>query len=986
MILKSIFARPANSGSDINVLTRQKSINAKLASAIRPCLEILEYRRLLAASVFVGENLPTDFTITTDTAPVGLSNGDTVTWNPGGTQHAHAEAPGLTFGTNAFMSVSDGVAATDVGGTLFVEAGTYSISDLTVDKAVTLMGAKSGLAGTSGSRGTGESALNGPAEPGAAINLSTSSAVVIDGFEFNGAKILAGQPGDSNLTIKNNVMNLAAMSGANQTNMIFSNPNQITLANNKFTTTGENPSNSAVMQVAGNYSGTGSTINNMTVTGNTFIGIPSGDSSTLQLNFSSVQGLVQDNTFDNVDIGLLIANDCGNLAVNANTFKNITRGPSEIAAGSFGAGILIFTPHFIDGPVTISNNTFQNSDSGIRASNAGGTLAGASLSIAANTFTGNVFHIVDKIAGEITLAGSNKFPDEIDGANTLASASTVELFAVEDKIVDAIDVASYGLVRLKANNVYVTPNSYFAPGGTTTPEIQRGVDPAAAGDTVNVANGTYTNQVDVAKNLTLLGQSQAGTTIKSPATLTNSFVWSGITYKPIISAHAANVVVQQLTIDGDSQGAANNRFTGIGYYNTGGTVDHVTVVHMHDNPLSGVQHGYGIIARTDDAAVRSVTISNNVVSDYQKNGVDVRGTGLTADITANTLTGSGPTSTIAQNGIVVIDSLAHISGNTISGNQYNPTTDDATGILLFPAASGTTVTGNTIDGNDVGIYSQGNGITISNNALGSNVVGIDVDGGTVAISGNDIHNNTTGIRVRNAGSATLTSNTFNGNGIGLLAQVGTATITNTQRIDGVGIGNGGFVTVVAGSNTVLITTSLTVTGSGKLDLNDNDMIVDYAGASQRGAIQALINSGRAGGTWLGNGITSTNARNASPANTTLGVLEATEFKSIYGAAALFDGQAIDTTAVLVKYTYYGDTDFNGKVNFDDYVRTDNGFNNHLSGWLNGDFDGNGSVNFDDYVLIDLAFNTQSGTLGRTAAGGSGSARPAGGSKRVSGVA
>jgi len=66
----------------------------------------------------------------------------------------------------------------------------------------------------------------------------------------------------------------------------------------------------------------------------------------------------------------------------------------------------------------------------------------------------------------------------------------------------------------------------------------------------------------------------------------------------------------------------------------------------------------------------------------------------------------------------------------------------------------------------------------------------------------------------------------------------------------------------------------------------------------------------------------------------------------------------------VKYIYYGDTDFNGIVNFDDYVRTDNGLNNHLSGWINGDFDLNGSVNFDDYVLIDLAFNTQSGTLGR----------------------
>ena len=28
----------------------------------------------------------------------------------------------------------------------------------------------------------------------------------------------------------------------------------------------------------------------------------------------------------------------------------------------------------------------------------------------------------------------------------------------------------------------------------------------------------------------------------------------------------------------------------------------------------------------------------------------------------------------------------------------------------------------------------------------------------------------------------------------------------------------------------------------------------------------------------------------------------------------------------MKYTYYGDTDFNGVVDFDDYSRTDAGFN------------------------------------------------------------
>jgi hypothetical protein len=60
----------------------------------------------------------------------------------------------------------------------------------------------------------------------------------------------------------------------------------------------------------------------------------------------------------------------------------------------------------------------------------------------------------------------------------------------------------------------------------------------------------------------------------------------------------------------------------------------------------------------------------------------------------------------------------------------------------------------------------------------------------------------------------------------------------------------------------------------------------------------------------------------------------------------------------------GDADRNGAINFDDYVRVDNGFNHQLSGWANGDFNYDGKVNFDDYVLIDLNFNEQGNSLGR----------------------
>jgi len=130
-----------------------------------------------------------------------------------------------------------------------------------------------------------------------------------------------------------------------------------------------------------------------------------------------------------------------------------------------------------------------------------------------------------------------------------------------------------------------------------------------------------------------------------------------------------------------------------------------------------------------------------------------------------------------------------------------------------------------------------------------------------------------------------------------------------------------------------------------------------------GGVLSALNTARNNGDWLGtSGLTSSSARTNAAHNTTLGAMEGTDYTAIYGAGATFDGETFDSTAILIKYTYYGDTDFNGKVNFDDYVRTDSGFNNHKSGWVNGDFDGNGQVNFDDYVLIDLAFNTQSGTL------------------------
>ncbi|MBC8106574.1 MAG: hypothetical protein H7Z14_08295, partial [Anaerolineae bacterium] len=157
----------------------------------------------------------------------------------------------------------------------------------------------------------------------------------------------------------------------------------------------------------------------------------------------------------------------------------------------------------------------------------------------------------------------------------------------------------------------------------------------------------------------------------------------------------------------------------------------------------------------------------------------------------------------------------------------------------------------------------------------------------------------------------------------------------------------GRLSLAPGGDKLLKLATFFVGDAGAIDLNDNGLLLDYTGASPGAFVQSRINTARAGGAWTGSGITSSAAKNANPKNTTLGVLEASEFKSIYGPSAMFAGETIDSTAVLVKYTYYGDVDFNGVVDFDDYSRIDAGFTNHRTGWLNGDVDGNGIVDFDD---------------------------------------
>ena len=134
------------------------------------------------------------------------------------------------------------------------------------------------------------------------------------------------------------------------------------------------------------------------------------------------------------------------------------------------------------------------------------------------------------------------------------------------------------------------------------------------------------------------------------------------------------------------------------------------------------------------------------------------------------------------------------------------------------------------DGNDTLTGGQGN---------------TTVDGGT----GTDTINALDGVVtvLLSTGDDTVNVNT---DGVG----VANAVFNSTRRIGAINIGAGGVATLTNGGAKVLTTRSLNITGTGKLDLTNNSLILDYTGASPIATIRSLIASGFNGGAWNGAGI------------------------------------------------------------------------------------------------------------------------------------
>ncbi len=117
---------------------REQFVGTKMPTVrnrFTPMVDRLEERET-PATLYVDDF----FRITADTAPRGLSNGDTVIWDYG----QYDQVSNLTFGTNAFRTVGDAVAAAGSGDTVMVAAGNYRETGQIViqsGESITIIGA-----------------------------------------------------------------------------------------------------------------------------------------------------------------------------------------------------------------------------------------------------------------------------------------------------------------------------------------------------------------------------------------------------------------------------------------------------------------------------------------------------------------------------------------------------------------------------------------------------------------------------------------------------------------------------------------------------------------------------------------------------------------------------------------------------------------------------------------------------------------------------
>jgi len=277
-----------------------------------------------------------------------------------------------------------------------------------------------------------------------------------------------------------------------------------------------------------------------------------------------------------------------------------------------------------------------------------------------------------------------------------------------------------------AATLYVSNSASVVAGGKSCAQpdystIQAAIAAGGAGANVSVCPGTYTEQLAITRAAKLSAASGAGTaTVAMPAapkesTTSCDTAESDPQFDEIsVCAPGAVVTITGLDVEaivpltGCGDGL-NGIFVGEGTLKATNVV--VNGASTSIAAEKGCQQGIAInVGSIEPTEVGHATLKDVTVYGYAKNGPTVSGKNSTMTITASTVTGEGPDTHTAQNGIQVgYGAEGTIKSSTISGNECElavhcgASVEQASGVLFYGAAAGSSISSSTVKENDLGV-------------------------------------------------------------------------------------------------------------------------------------------------------------------------------------------------------------------------------------------------------------------------------------------
>src|SRR5660398_49505 len=205
-------------------------------------------------------------------------------------------------------------------------------------------------------------------------------------------------------------------------------------------------------------------------------------------------------------------------------------------------------------------------------------------------------------------------------------------------------------------DIYVNQTGWWRADGAfnaSDPQIQAAIDNATAGETIYVYNGSYTDNVDVNRQVTLQGEGADVVNVTAA----------------LASGHVFNVTVSYVNISGFKVTGATG-FNNAGIY-LGSGVDHANI---SDNNASNNYYAIYLNSSSKNS------LTNNSANSNNNDGIKLNSLSNNNTLTNNT---------------------ANSNNNTLTNNSAISNNND--GIKLNSSSNNNTLTNNTANSNNIGI-------------------------------------------------------------------------------------------------------------------------------------------------------------------------------------------------------------------------------------------------------------------------------------------